>query len=220
MKIPNRGLYLPVDYHIQLPTEMEEVDNLGHLLQTITWRARECKDIFDKAETSPSIGDFINAGADHPALIRYQYDSDKLAQGYRAGPLAVIRLRRESEQAVELWLDPDEELEKDMPESILLPFRKFRSKLFEMEHDGDLDLEFEIPQELIDELTLKPATNRYVLRTGTMRSLTRPNGIQLSEKTLLVLAAYEHAYYWRLRFKELVRQARLARDSIFRASKP
>lgn len=201
-----------------IPTDLEQLDEIQPVLSNICDNADRCFDLFNDARNVPSIGDFIKAEVGWPALIRYQYDSDKLAQGYRVGPLVVLRLRHDSEQAVLFWNDADEELEAEMPESSLIPLRKLRDALYEMEHDNFLDLEFEVPQDLIDGLT--PDDNPFILKTGTMRSLTRSTGIPLPEEILVALSAYENAYYWRIQFKKMVRDTAKARTALFNTFNP
>jgi hypothetical protein len=199
-------------------TPLEEIEAIGHTLHMATYQIEQYLQKNRNAESSWGIGDFITAGADHPVLIKYVYADTGLIQGFRAGPLLVLRLRPDSEQAVELWLDPEEELEARMPRRILAVFRDLREAIHEMDNDPNLDPEFELPQVLIDNFS--PDACPCVLRTGTLRNLTRPSGNPVTDDALIALAVYESAQQLRGQFKEMVSAAVKARALILNARKP
>jgi hypothetical protein len=202
---------------MNMRTTFETLEGLDHALYSTVGQIDHLKNQFkDQTETCPGVGDFIKAGCEHPVLIRYVYDGNGLAQGYRVGPLCVLRLKPDSESAIELWLDPDEELEAAMAEDVIEPFRALRNTLTVMEHDNGLDLEFQVPQALIDNLASCP----LVLREGALRELTRATGATVSEELILTLMIGWYEPVWRQRLKDVAKAASTARNEIFRAKKP
>lgn len=211
---PPRGGQCPNQNANNPMTLYEKLDNLHNTL--LYARRAIAHGNLDNTETCPGIGDFIKAECEHPVLIRYQYDTTGIAQGYRVGPLCILRLKPDSEQAIEIWLDIDETLEATMPEDVLEPYRELRRVLDEMEHDGRLEIEFEIPQALIDNLTPCP----LMTRTGTLRALTRPTGAPVPDELKLTLQVNWTEPEWRREFKELVGTARTTRTAAFAKRKP
>jgi len=206
------------DLRAYIRTPLEEVEAISMTLYNALCRIENHLHKHRNTEFNWGIGDFIKAKADHPVLIKYVYAEGGLIQGYRAGPLLVLRLRPDSEKAVELFLDIDEALETSMPIDVLSHLKNLRETIRKMEHDLNLDLEFEIPQDLIDNLSING--NPCALRTGTMTRLTRPTGTPVTEDTLISLTVYESASEWRERFKDLVRSALNAQALMFNARKP
>lgn len=94
---------------------------------------------------------------------------------------------------MELWLDPDEELEAAMAEDVIEPFRALWNTRNEMEQDNGLDLEFQVPQALIDNLSFCP----LVLREGTLRELTRAPVAPVSHELILILMIDWYEPEWR-----------------------
>jgi hypothetical protein len=202
---------------MNMRTTFETFEGLDHALYCTVGQIDHLKHEFnDQAALSPGVGDFLKAGCEHPVLIRYRYDGSGLAQGYRVGPLCILRIKPDSEIAIEVWLDPDEEFEATMAEDVIEPFRALRNTLYEMEHDNGLDLEFQVPQDLIDNLPSCP----LVLREGTLRGLTRATGATVSDEVILTLMIGWNESVWRQRFKDVVKAARTARNEIFRAKRP
>lgn len=126
-------------------------------------------------KNSPSLGDLIQAG--HPVAHAHEYSDTHEVQGYRVGPLLVMKLSPRSRKGVILWLNLDPEIEAELSPEAASAHRLFCERYFD--DDQHEDYGFEISQPHINQLCLEE--NPLIIARGDFSDLTRSTGRVLKQ---------------------------------------